>query len=88
MNGQRVQANVRIQPEFSTLRGRAADLLAPVAQAVDGATALRDLGMIEADLDRTTVIATRNPYWNPLPVDPVPLRASLQRAWAGELPVA
>ena len=81
-----------------------ADLLAPVAQALGGATAgaalhafaarmgapmaLRDLGMLEADLDRATEIATRNPYWNPRPVDPVPLRALLQRAWAGEPPVA
>jgi maleylacetate reductase len=81
-----------------------ADLLAPVAQALGGATAgaalyafsarmgapmaLRDLGMIEADLDRATEIATRNPYWNPRPVDPVLLRALLQRAWAGEPPVA
>lgn len=81
-----------------------ADLLAPVAQALGGATAgaalhafsarmgapmaLRDLGMMEADLDRATEIATRNPYWNPRPVDPVLLRALLQRAWAGEPPVA
>ena len=81
-----------------------ADLLAPVAQALGGATAgaalhafaarmgapmaLRDLGLKEADLDRATEIATRNPYWNPRPVDPKPLRALLQRAWAGEPPVA
>jgi maleylacetate reductase len=81
-----------------------AELLAPVAQALGGTTAgaalhafaarmgapmaLRDLGLKEADLDRATEIATRNPYWNPRPVDPVPLRALLQRAWAGEPPVA
>jgi maleylacetate reductase len=80
------------------------DLLAPVAQALGGATAgaalhafsvrlgapmaLRDFGLKEADLDHATEIATRNPYWNPRPVDPVPLRALLQRAWAGEPPVA
>ncbi len=81
-----------------------ADLLAPVAQALGAATAgaalhafaarmgapmaLRDLGLKEADLDRATEIATRNPYWNPRLVDPEPLRVLLQRAWAGEPPVA
>jgi maleylacetate reductase len=78
------------------------DLLAPVAQVLGGATAgaalhafaarmgaplaLRDLGLKETDLDRATEIATRNPYWNPRPVDPGPLRALLRRAWAGERP--
>lgn len=81
-----------------------ADLLAPVAAALGGATAgaalhafatrmgapiaLRDLGLKEADLDHATEIATRNPYWNPRPVDPAPLRALLARAWAGEPPAA
>jgi maleylacetate reductase len=81
-----------------------ADLLAPVAQVFGGGSAgaglhgfaarlgaplaLRDLGLKEADLDRATEIATRNPYWNPRPVDPVPLRALLARAWAGEPPAA
>jgi maleylacetate reductase len=80
------------------------ELLAPVAEALGGATAgtalytfaarmgapmaLRDLGLKESDLDRATQIATSNPYWNPRPVDPVPLRALLQRAWAGEPPIA
>jgi len=80
------------------------DLLAPVAEVLGGATAgaalygfakrmgapmaLRDIGLKEADLDRATEIATKNPYWNPRPVDPAPLRALLQRAWAGEPPVA
>jgi maleylacetate reductase len=81
-----------------------AELLAPVALALEGTTAgaalhafaarmgapmaLRDIGMKEADLDRATEIATKNPYWNPRPVDPAPLRALLVRAWAGEPPDA
>lgn len=80
------------------------DLLAPVASALGGATAaqalhafaarmgapaaLRDLGLKEADLDRAAEIATKNPYWNPRPVDPGPLRALLARAWAGDPPAA
>jgi maleylacetate reductase len=81
-----------------------ADLLAPVALALGGANAgaalhdfatrmgapvaLRDIGMKEEDLDRATEIATKNPYWNPRPVDSVLMRALLARAWAGEPPVA
>ncbi len=80
------------------------DLLAPVADALGGTTAgaalyafaarvgapkaLRELGLKETDLDSATEIATSNPYWNPRPVDPASLRALLQRAWAGEPPVA
>jgi maleylacetate reductase len=80
------------------------ELLAPVRDALGGATAasalhafarrmgaplaLRDLGMKEADLDSATEIATQNPYWNPRPVSPTPLRALLARAWAGEPPDA
>jgi maleylacetate reductase len=81
-----------------------ADLLAPVAQAFGSTTAaaglhafsqrmgapmaLRELGLKEADLDRATEVATKNPYWNPRPVDPGPLRALLARAWAGDPPAA
>jgi maleylacetate reductase len=80
------------------------DLLAPVADVLSGESAgaglhafaarmgapmaLRDLGMKEEDLDRATEIATKNPYWNPRPVDPAPLRDLLGRAWAGEPPAA
>jgi maleylacetate reductase len=80
------------------------DLLAPVAELLGGSSAggalygfaarmgapmaLRDLGLKESDLDHATKIATSNPYWNPRPVDPVPLRALLARAWAGEQPAA
>ncbi|WP_281517786.1 maleylacetate reductase [Ferranicluibacter rubi] len=49
-------------------------------------TALRDLGMKEADLDRACEIALSKPYWNPRPVEAAPLRALLQRAWEGAEP--
>jgi len=48
--------------------------------------ALRDLGLAESDLDRACDIALSNPYWNPRPIEPAPLRALLQRAWEGSLP--
>ena len=46
-------------------------------------TALRDLGLKEADLDRACEIALANPYWNPRPIEAAPLRDLLQRAWEG-----
>lgn len=57
------------------------------AHQLGAPTALRDLGLLEADLDRAADLAVQNPYWNPRPVERAPLRALLQRAWAGERPV-
>jgi maleylacetate reductase len=49
-------------------------------------TALRELGLKEADLDRACEIALANPYWNPRPIEAGPLRALLQRTWEGAEP--
>jgi maleylacetate reductase len=49
-------------------------------------TALREIGMPEADLDRATDLATQNPYWNPRPVETQALRRLLQHAWDGREP--
>lgn len=48
--------------------------------------ALRDLGLVEADLDRATDLALQNPYWNPRPIEPAALRHLLQDAWTGTPP--
>ncbi len=78
------------------------ELLAPVSEILGGSEpgqalwdfsksmgapmALRDFGLSEADLDRATGIALKNPYWNPRPVTADGLRALLQNAWAGNAP--
>ncbi len=80
------------------------DLLAPVAEIYGNANpgialydfaaemgspmALRDLGLREADLDRAADLATKNPYWNPRPIERDAIRRLLQAAWAGERPTA
>lgn len=80
------------------------ELLAPVSQLLGGGapgqalwqfagamgapTALKQLGLTEADLDRATEIALKNPYWNPHPVTGDGLRGLLQNAWAGNAPDA
>jgi maleylacetate reductase len=57
------------------------------ARSVGAPTALKEIGLQEADLGRATDLATRNPYWNPQPIDPPAVRALLRAAWAGEPPV-
>lgn len=56
------------------------------AKRMRAPTALRDIGMKEADLDRATDLATQNPYWNPRTVAPTALRRLLQHAWEGREP--
>ncbi len=48
-----------------------------------GPTALREIGMIEADLDRAADLACENSYWNPRPLDRADLRQLLQAAFDG-----
>jgi maleylacetate reductase len=77
------------------------DLLAPVARifgdppgaalydfakGLGAPTALRDLGLKEADLDRAAALAASKPYPNPRPFDAAAIRALLGAAWAGTRP--
>ncbi|MEM9011137.1 MAG: maleylacetate reductase [Pseudomonadota bacterium] len=82
--------------------GAVPELLAPITDALGGATpgralhalakevgapiALRDLGMPEDGIDRAAEIATENPYWNPRAVDREAIRALIAAAWAGDTP--
>jgi maleylacetate reductase len=47
---------------------------------------LRELGMLQADLDRAADIAVSNPYWNPRPIERAGIRELLQHAWDGSRP--
>ncbi|MFO1209146.1 MAG: maleylacetate reductase [Amaricoccus sp.] len=57
-----------------------------LAGRIGAPTALRDLGLGVADLDRAAALAVENPYWNPRPFDRAAIRALLGRAWSGEPP--
>jgi len=57
-----------------------------LGQAVGASMALKDLGLAEADLDRATELAIRNPYWNPHPIARAGIRDLLQNAWMGKRP--
>jgi maleylacetate reductase len=78
------------------------DLLSPIADVFGGGSAggglwdfaeasgaplaLRDLGLLGADLDRAAEIAVRSPYANPRPFGRDDIRALLQAAWDGRRP--
>ncbi|MEE8271093.1 MAG: maleylacetate reductase [Alphaproteobacteria bacterium] len=57
-----------------------------LAAAIGAPTALKDIGMKEADLDRAADLATRNPYYNPRPVTRDAVRALLDDAFHGRRP--
>lgn len=56
-------------------------------QARAGApSALSDLGMPEAGLERAADLAVADPYWNPRPIERAGIRALLDDAWRGRRP--
>jgi maleylacetate reductase len=63
-------------------------LLGDVARVAGAPTSLRELGLIEADLDRAAALAAERPYPNPRLVDREGVRALLARAFDGSLPDA
>lgn len=64
----------------------AAPGLFDMAKAAGAPTALRDIGMPEAGLDRAADLAVADPYWNPRPIERAAIRALLQDAWEGKRP--
>ena len=59
-----------------------------LGQNVNATMALRDLGLLESDLDRAADLAVQNPYWNPQPIKRDGIRELLQRAWMGSPPAS
>jgi maleylacetate reductase len=57
-----------------------------LAATLGARTALRDIGMDEADLDKAAEIASRNPYYNPRPLTQATIRALLDDAYHGRRP--
>jgi len=86
--------NSAAAPEAMTRIARAIDAsnaprgLFNLAASLGAPTALRDIGMKEADLDRACAVALSNPYWNPRPIERDALRLLLQNAWEGRPPSA
>ncbi|KSV81745.1 Maleylacetate reductase [Sinorhizobium sp. Sb3] len=75
-----------LEPVARTFGGSVGGGLWDFAKSLGAPLALKDLGLSQADLDRTAAIATENPYWNPRPIDRQSIRALLQDAWEGNRP--
>ncbi len=58
-----------------------------LGHAVNAKMALRDLGLLESDLDRAADLAVQKPYWNPRPIERDAIRELLERAWSGASPL-
>ncbi|WP_264210849.1 maleylacetate reductase [Leisingera thetidis] len=56
------------------------------ASRIGAPTALKALGLQEADLDRAASLATKNAYWNPAPLSREGVRALLDDAYHGRQP--
>jgi alcohol dehydrogenase class IV len=67
------------------VKGAAGGLFDVVRQA-GAPTALRDLGMPEAGIDRAADLAVADPYWNPRPIERAGIRQLLDDAWHGRRP--
>ena len=59
-----------------------------LAKSLGAPTALRDIGMPQAGLDRAADLAVANPYWNPRPIERAAIRALLEDAFWGRPPGA
>jgi len=55
-----------------------------LVRSLGAKTALKDLGLPEEGIDRATVLATQNPYYNPAPIRAAGVRALLRAAYEGK----
>lgn len=56
-----------------------------LVESVRAPTTLKSLGLRESDLDHAADLATRNPYFNPRPIDRDGIRGLLEDAYRGRL---
>jgi maleylacetate reductase len=66
----------------------AADGLFELSAKLGAPGSLAEIGMPEDGIDKAAELATKNPYWNPRPVEQAGIRDLLRRAWSGERPEA
>ncbi len=57
------------------------------AKDLDAPMSLKDIGLVESDLDRATEVALGKPYWNPREITAEGIRELLQNAWDGTAPI-
>lgn len=81
-----VAASAALAPLAELLGGSVGNGLYDFAATLGAPQALKDLGVVETDLDEAAELAVTNPYWNPRPIEKVAIRALLQGAWEGSRP--
>lgn len=64
-----------------------AGFLFDLAKSLNAPTSLASIGMRIEDLDEAAEYATKNPYYNPRPIDKASIRQLLEYAFRGERPV-
>jgi maleylacetate reductase len=75
-----------LAPAAALFGGKIGSGLWDFAHSLGAPMALSGLDVTEADMDRAAQLATRNPYWNPCPVDEDAIRALLNDALNGRRP--
>jgi alcohol dehydrogenase class IV len=64
----------------------AAQALFDLAATNGAPTSLREIGMLESDLDEAAGAAVKSPYWNPQPIERNAIRKLLDDAYSGRRP--
>ncbi|SED71432.1 maleylacetate reductase [Rhizobiales bacterium GAS191] len=59
-----------------------------LAARLNAPTSLKQIGMLERNLDRAAELALENPYWNPAPIERDGVRSLLDHAFHGRRPMA
>lgn len=65
----------------------AAGGLFDLAKQLGAPVALKDVGMLESDIEIAVQVALANPYWNPEPILESSVRTLLRNAWSGVRPM-
>ncbi len=79
-------ANELLRPISDVFKGEIGSGLYDFAKEVSAPLTLKELGFRAEDLNLAAEIASRNPYWNPQPIDQAGLRSVLQNAFDGSRP--
>ena len=66
----------------------AADGLFDLSARLGAPRSLAEIGMPEDGIAKAAALATKNPYWNPRPIEAAGIADLLRRAWAGARPQA
>ena len=86
-NGSHIIDEVKILARaLGTEEDNVAGFIFDLAKSLNAPTSLAEIGMKEEDLDLASEYVTKNPYFNPRPIDKIAIRQLLGLAYRGERP--